>query len=148
MNKKFKRGILNPLITKNAHFDYEVIEDNDDVKLNEYEDNGRLCTYPEKQIVIRSLNGGSDLSFGNEFVLTVYGNDAYKHLRVGELISINLKFRITKQDDGSYVQYVTGDELFTINDYHQIRESEAEYQGETSKSKEEMKLQQERRKKE
>lgn len=133
--KHFKVGVLNPLNRKNAHFDYEVVEDKGEVEMVEYEDRGSLYTYPRKRILIQTLGGNSYSS--ETFIVSVSGNDAYKLLREGEIISINLSFHASKDDDGNYVQRVTGDDIYTLNDYYQIREGEAHYKGKLSKDIEE-----------
>lgn len=127
MNKIFKGGIQNPLNSKNAHFDYEVVEVGEEVKTVEYEDRGCTYTYPENTILIKSLSGSNWSS--NEFFAKVMLDDALKTLRKGELISANLKFSVVKDDDGNYQQRVIAEDLFTLNDYQQIREAEARYQG-------------------
>ena len=127
MNNK-ESGICNPILLSKAHFDYEVLEDLNDVKTIEYEYEGKILSYPEKQIVLRTLDGGS--SFCNDgIIVTLSNDDVYKPLRKGELISIHLRFRIHKDENGNYVQTVSGDNLFTLNDYYNIREAEAEYSG-------------------
>ena len=121
MNKKLS-GIHNPIALSKAHFDYELIEDMGNVKNFEYEEYGQTYSYPEKQIVIKSLNGGS--SFCEErFLVTLSCNDVYKPLREGEIISIKLRFSVRKDENGNYVQTVSGDNLYTLNDYYQIREA-------------------------
>ncbi len=134
MNKQLS-GIHNPIALSKAHFDYELIEDMGNVKNFEYEEYGQTYSYPEKQIVIKSLNGGS--SFCEErFLVTLSCNDVYKPLREGEIISIKLRFSVRKDENGNYVQTVSGDNLYTLNDYYQIREAEAEYKGKQSSKRE------------
>ena len=55
-------------------------------------------------------------------------DDALKTLRKGELISANLKLRVVKDDDGNYQQRVMAEDIYTLNDYQQIREAETRYQ--------------------
>ena len=103
MKKKryFKGGIHNPLILRNAKFDYEVVEDGE-VKTVEYEDCGEVYSYPEKTIVISSLSGGSDLG-KNKFIVDLSTSDALKTLRKGEIISLKLSFSCNKDKDGKPV---------------------------------------------
>jgi hypothetical protein len=126
-NFLFKGGVRNPLNLENAHFDYEVVDFGEEVKTVEYEEtDGSTCTYPENTILIKSLSGGRWSS--NEFFAKVIMDDALKTLRKGELISANLKFRVVKDDDGNYQQRVMAEDIYTLNDYQQIREAETRYQ--------------------
>jgi hypothetical protein len=134
MNKLLKAGIRNPLNSKNAHFDYEVEEVGEEVKTVEYEDRGCTYTYPENTILIKSLSGSHWSS--NEFFAEVMFDDALKTLRKGELISANLNFSVVKDDDGNYQQKVIAENIFTLNDYFQLREAEAHYRGKLSKEEE------------
>ena len=128
-------GLHNPIVSSKAHFDYELVEDMGNVKNVEYEEYGKTYSYPEKQIVIKSLNGGSSYS-DERFLVTLSCNDVYKPLREGEIISIKLRFSVQKDENGNYVQKVSGDNLYTLNDYYQIREAEAEYKGRLSSKRE------------
>ncbi|MBR4387577.1 MAG: hypothetical protein IKT00_00120 [Prevotella sp.] len=129
--KELFTGIHNPLISRNAEFKFEVVEDKDDVKNVEYKENGKLYTYPEKQILIRALSGGGYVK--KEFIVTLLLEDALTNLRVGEIISLDLHFSVSKDEYGNYIQKVTGDNLFTLHDYYQIREAESFHKGEMSK---------------
>ena len=127
-NKKIEGGMFNPLNLENAHFDYEVVDFGEEVKTVEYEEtDGSTCTYPENTILIKSLSGGRWSS--NEFFAKVIMDDALKTLRKGELISANLKFSVVKDDEGNYQQKVMAEDIYTLNDYQQIREAEARHQG-------------------
>lgn len=122
----FTCGILNPLNSKNAHFDYEVVEVGEEVKTVAYEEtDGSTCTYPENAILIKSLNGNGWSS--NEFFAKVIMNDALKTLRKGEIISANLSFHVVKDSEGNYLQEVMAEDIYTLNDYYQIREAEAKH---------------------
>lgn len=120
---------------RNASFAYEVVDDSENVRIVEYEDRGCTDTYPEKTIRIKSLGGGSWSC--NEFLAIVICKDTLKTLRKGELISAKLSFRVSKDDDGNYVQKVYAEDIYTLNDYYQIREAEAKYEGESESKKEE-----------
>lgn len=133
MEKKI--GIRNPFNGRNAHFEYEVVEASENVKMVKYEDRGCTCTYPEKTIRIKSLGGG----FGtcNEFIAIVICNDAMKTLKTGELITAKLTFRVVKDDDGNYAQRVYAEDIYTLNDYYQIREAEARHVSEITRKEQE-----------
>jgi len=134
MSKTFKGGISNPLNLKAAEFKYEVEEELSDVIDVEYEEYGEKKSYPEKKLLISTLNGGSYLR--NEFVVTVILYDALKHYRKGEMISADLRFRAGKDNDGNYRQHVYAENIYTLNDYRQICEAESFYNGSVSKKDE------------
>lgn len=135
-NKKNYCGLSNPLNVGGARFDYEVVELSK-VTSSEFDDRGTTCTQYERSLVLRTLNGGGWYCCGDQFFCTAYFNDALKALRVGELISAKLSFKVTKDDNGNYVQEVTASEIFTLNDYYQIREDEAHYRGSQTAKKSE-----------
>lgn len=132
MSKKFKGGIFNPLHSNKAHFDYEVVEYGE-VEIVEYEDRGVVDSYPQRPLLIKTTGGGD---WSNDFF---YGiaimDDALKELREGEIISANLSFSVEKNQDGKYQQKVTIRDIFTLNDYFQIREAEAFYKGSITSDK-------------
>lgn len=130
----FKGGISNPFVLGKAHFDFEVVEDKNEVRTVTYEDFDGTNSYPEKDILIQALSGGGYR--GNEFLVTLALEDALKVLRSGEIISIDLKFSVRKDENGISVQKVYGDHLYTLNEYFQVREAESFYQGSISKEKE------------
>ncbi len=134
MNIKVKTGIMNPFNLSKAHFDYEVIEDKNEVRTVTYEDYDGTNSYPEKDILIQALSGGGYR--GNEFLVTLALDDALKVLRRKEIISLDLKFSVRKDENGKPVQKVYGDHLYTLNEYFQVREAESFYQGSISKKKE------------
>lgn len=134
MVKKFKGGISNPFVLGKAHFDYEVVEDKNEVRTVTYEDYDGTHSYPEKDVLIQALSGGGYL--GNEFLVTLTFDDALKVLRTREIISLDLKFSVRKDENGNSVQKVYGDNLYTLNEYFQVREAESFYQGSISKKKE------------
>lgn len=116
-------GIRNPFASHKASFNYEVVKDFGVVNI-EYEDtDGSLRTYPEKRILIKSLNGDSSL-IKEELLVTVSLNDALKEYRAGDLITIDLKFHVSEDYDGELHQHVTGDNVFTLHDYQQICKAE------------------------
>lgn len=133
MRKEIKGGIYNPLNLKGAHFDYEVIEQGD-VENVEYEDRGVIDSSPQRYILIKKLGG--DLSSEMFYCITCL-YDALIELRKGEIISANLKFSVCKNQDGKYEQKVSAEDIYTLNDYYQIREAEALYQGSLMKDKKE-----------
>lgn len=132
---KEKVGIQNPFILKKAHFEYEVMEDSENVNLVEYEDRGCTYTYPEKTIHIKSLGGG--VGTCNEFIAIVICDDALKTLNAGELITAKLTFRVVKDDEGNYTQKVYAKDIYTLNDYYQIREAEARHVSEITRKEQE-----------
>ena len=129
MAKKFLGGISNPLVgtSKNAQFQYEVL-DLSEVKNVTYFDGEKDIEEPERQILIGTLTGGSDWS-QEKFLCTVAGSDALKTLRQGEIISANLNFIVRENEDGLYEQKISVTDIYTLNDYSQIREAEARHQG-------------------
>ena len=134
MNIKVKTGIMNPFNLSKAHFDYEVIEDKNEVRTVTYEDYDGTNSYPEKDITIQNLSGGG--YFGSQWVVTLHSEDALKELRQGEIISIELRYSLNKDEQGNPVQKVYGDKLYTLNDYFQVREAESFHHGSISKEKE------------
>ena len=124
--KKILGGILNPLNSRKAHFDYEVVEQGD-VKVVEYDDRGTVDSYPECSVLIKSLSGGKWSS--DYYYCTMILNDALKKLRPGEIISADLKFQVRKDERGEYKQCVTAENVYTLHDFVQIREAEAFYEG-------------------
>ena len=130
MSKKFKGGLFNPLNLHKAHFDYEVIE-TEEVKTVEYEDRGVMDSYPERPILIKTTGGGDC------FYCTAFLDDALKELREGEIISANLRFSTRKDQNGKYQQHVSIEDIYTLNDYYQIREAEAFYKGSITSDKKE-----------
>lgn len=118
-----KCGLFSPINCEEFHFDYEVLEDSGVVKNYEYEDEGRICTYPEKTIVIKSLGG--NILPDNRFVVNVQLADAMKPLREGEIISATLSFSIVKDEDGKYHQRVDAKDIYTLDDYYQMCEENA-----------------------
>ena len=130
-------GIHNPFVSNNAHFDYEVVEDMGEIRTTEYVDEGRLCKWFEKDILIKTLSGNGPYFFGNELLVTLSNEDVNKPLEKGDLISIKLKFSVHKDQDGNYVQIISGENLFTLEDYRLVCEAEAELRKNNS-SKEEV----------
>ena len=124
--KKIKGGIHNPLISRKAHFDYEVVEQGD-VKVVEYDDHGTVNSYPECSVLIKSLSGSEWSS--DYYYCTMILNDALKKLRPGEIISADLNFQVQKDEHGEYKQRVTAENVYTLHDFVQIREAEAFYEG-------------------
>ena len=124
--KEFKGGIFNPLHSNKAHFDYEVVESGE-VKIVEYEDRGVVDSYPKRPLLIKTTGGGD---WSNDFFYgTAIMNDALKELRIGEIISANLHFSTKKDQNGKYQQYVSIEDIYTLNDYYEIREAEAFHKG-------------------
>lgn len=134
-NCNLKMGIFNPLNCKKIHFSFEVVEDGEDVITKEYEYEGCTYTYQEKTILIKSLGG--NISPGNKFIVSVINNDALKPLRKGELISVELSFHVIKDEEGNYQQEVRASDIYTLNDYYQLREADAAYKGKFMKKTEE-----------
>ena len=122
MKTKIEGGLFNPLNVHKAHFDYEVVESGK-VETVEYEDRGVIDSYPERPLLIKTT-GGTD-----SFYCTAFLNDALKELREGEIISAKLRFSVRKDQDGKYQQKVSIEDIYTLNDYYQIREAEAFYKG-------------------
>lgn len=133
MKRNFEGGIFNPLNCRKAHFDYEVVESGE-VETVEYDDRGTLDSYPQRTFLIKSTGGGDRSN--DFFYCTAILDDALKVLRKGEIISANLKFSVKKDDGGNYHQHVSIEHIYTLNDYYQIREAEAFYEGSISNDKE------------
>lgn len=133
MTKKYQGGILNPFVLEKAHFDYEVVEDKNEVRTVSYEDYDGTHSYPEKDVLIRSLSGGG--FFDNQWLVSLIHDDALKVLRPGEIISLNLSYYVNKDEKGNFVQKVKGDNLYTMNDYFQVRDAESFYHGSKSNKK-------------
>lgn len=128
MNRK-KVGLLNPFNNQAAHFEYEVVNMGE-LTYSEYDDGeGGHYVQPERQIVLRTLSGWD--IFGNKFVCKTCSEDALKNLRQGEIVSVDLKFRV-KEKDGLYEQIVIAGNIYTLHDYLRIREDEAFHQGSKS----------------
>lgn len=124
-----KIGILNPFNNRPAHFEYEVVNMGE-LTYSEYDDGqGGHYVQPERQIVLRTLSGWD--IFGNKFVCKTCCEDALKILRQGEIVSVDLKFRV-KEKDGLYEQIVIAENIYTLHDYLRIREDEAFHQGSKS----------------
>ena len=132
MKQKYLYGISNPLKSGKLHFKYEVVESGE-VENEEYEENGEVYTYPKRNHLIKALGGRID----EHFYCTACFNDALKELREGELIPANLHFYVVKNQDGSYQQNVSIEDIFTLNDYYQIREAEAVYQSRLKRNEQE-----------
>ena len=131
--KKKLCGISSPLNSGNAHFDYEVVESGV-LENEEYEEHGEVYTYPIRNYLIKALGG----SIRNDlFYCKASFNDALKELRKGELISGNLHFSAGKNQYGNYQQNVSIEDIFTLNDYYQIREAEAVYQSRLKRNEQE-----------
>ena len=130
MEYKFKGGILNPLAgtSNNAQFKYEVL-DLSEVKKVTCFDGEKDIEEDRRQILIGTLTGGVEWS-QERFLCTVAGNDALKPLRQGDVISATLNYDVGENKDGFYEQRISASDIYTLNDYFQIREAEARYQGE------------------
>lgn len=126
-------GISNPLKSGKVHFNYEVVESGE-VENEEYEENGEVYTYPRKKHLIKALGGRWSNDY---FYCTSSFKDALKELREGEIISANLHFSVVKDHDGNYQQRVSITDIYTLNDYYQIREAEAVYQNRFTKDMQE-----------
>ena len=122
---KEKGNLLSTLTPKDTNFGYEVISCDGKVETIEYEDRGRIESYPEKTIRIKALG---DLCY-DEFVVSVINDDALRDLRPGEMISIELNFSVKKRDDGTYEQCVTGSNIVTLNEYYEKRRAHAKCMG-------------------
>ena len=120
-NKQIKHhGLFNPLNGGNANFDFEV-EEIGEVKNVEYPDGyGGTYTQPELQVLLRKAGG---FIVGDEVFCTISGEDALKPLREEELFSAKLRFGVKKDAEGNYQQQVTAENVFTLNDYYQIRQA-------------------------
>lgn len=121
----FEGGILNPLNSNNFHFDYEVVEQSAITHV-EYEDEDGPYVQPECMVILKSLS--SNL-FCDTYCCTLSGEDAFKPLRPGELVTAILKFNVKKNDNGSYKQIISASDVYTLNDYQEMREAEALYKG-------------------
>ena len=137
MNNKKLTGLRNPFVINNAHFDYELVEDMGEIRITEYVDEGHLCKWFEKDILIKTLTGDGLNFFGNELIVTLSNEDVNKPLEKGDLISIKLNFSVHKDQDGNYVQTISGKDLFTLEEYRMVCEAEAELRKNNS-SKEEV----------
>ena len=133
--RKYYGGIRNPLAgtSKNAQFKYKVL-DLSEVKKVTYFDGEKNQEYPERQILIGTLTGGSKWS-QEKFLCTVTFDDALKPLREGDVISATLKFHVRDNKDGIYEQSISATDIYTLNDYSLIREAEARHQGGLDSSK-------------
>ena len=128
--RKFKGGLFNPLGTKNAHFDYEVLDSKEVVNV-EYQSDGDTYVIPECKVLLRSLSGWT--MFSDKFICTLSGDDALKYLRQGEIISADLCFGVKNDESGGYVQDVKAENVITVNDFFQIREAQAIYESSFTK---------------
>ncbi len=115
-------GIQNPFAGQKASFSYEIIKDFGVVNVEYEEFDETLSSYPERTVLLKSLNGESYQS--EEFLVTLCISDALKDLRVGELVSVNLRFCVREGADGKLQQQIFGSEFFTLFDYEQICKAE------------------------
>lgn len=126
MKNKFKGGIFNPLNCQKACFQYEV-EETGEVKNVEYPDGeGGTYTQQERDVLLK-LAGRFIVR--ERILCTLCGDDALKPLREGELITAKLQFGVKMDNNGKYEQYVIAEDVFTLNDYYQIREADAHWNG-------------------
>ena len=119
MKKYLKKGVRNPLDFKKANFKYEVLEPGV-VTSEEYEEAGRVKTYPVQPMLIKEIGG--KYSMCNKFYCTAILGDAMRYLRKGDIISANLRFDVRKDQRGGYQQTVSISEICTLNDYCQLQE--------------------------
>ena len=133
MKKKKFRLFSNPFNSEKAHFGYEVVESGEVEKVK-YEEDGEVYTYPRKKHLIKALGGRWSNDY---FYCTSSFKDALKELREGEIISANLHFSVVKDHDGNYQQRVSITDIYTLNDYYQIREAEAVYQSRLKRDEQE-----------
>jgi hypothetical protein len=124
MKKFFKRGVRNPLDFKKANFKYEVLEPGV-VTSEEYEEAGRVKTYPVQPMLIKEIGG--KYSMCNKFYCTAILGDAMRYLRKGDIISANLQFDVKKDQQGVYQQTVSISDICTLNDYCQLLEEPVPY---------------------
>ncbi len=118
-------GMRNPLYSHKLNFEYEVVKQGD-VKMVEYEDYDGLHFYPECPIILKTLGG----SFSSNQIYCNLGIfDAEKIFRPGDIVSAELNFSLSQKADGSYEQTITADNVYTLNDYYQMKEAEAQYKG-------------------
>ena len=109
-------------------FAYQVIEQfGENTEEVWEEENGVIYSTPKAMYLFTTL-GGSEWN-RNKFLCTLYGEDAKKQLRNGELISVKLKFKVRKNDDGTYEQLIIAENVVTLNEYYSIREAIAEHEG-------------------
>lgn len=125
LKNNYKGGIFNPLNTNKLRFEYEVVWQGE-VTLVEYEDYDGPRKYPECPVIFKVL-GGSCCS--NEIYCKLGGYDAEKILRPGELVSAKLSFYLKRNKDGSHKQTIIASDVYTLNDYQEMREAEALYKG-------------------
>lgn len=112
------------LLSEHFHFNYEVLNANNQVDFIEYDDRGETRCYPQKTFSIKSLEHGK-FSNPDQILVTVTHGDAEKELRDGELISLDLRFSLIKDENGNFVQHITGSNLYTLNDYYDSIQMEA-----------------------
>ena len=115
-------------LTKRPIFEYEVIGQVGDLTFEEWEENGCIQQYPMCKYLIKSLGGSEWCS--NTIFCSLYGDDALKHLRPGEIISAKLRFNVKKNDNSSYEQQVVAGNLITLNDFYKNRKVLTAYEGE------------------
>ncbi len=116
------------MLSERPNFKYEILGQVGEITIDEWKEDGSIRTYPKCDYLIKSL-GGSE-SFSDTFICTLYGEDALKHLREGEIISAKLKFSAKKNINGSYEQHVVAEDVITLNDFYQNREIIAAHEGE------------------
>lgn len=124
MKKYFKRGVRSPLDFKKANFKYEVLEPGV-VTSEEYEEAGRVKTYPVQTMLIKEIGGR--FSQSNKYFCTAILGDAMRYLRKGDIISANLQFDVKKDQQGVYQQTVSISDICTLNDYCQLQEETVPY---------------------
>ena len=123
MKQKLKVGILNPFACKAARFEYEVVKVFGVNNIMYKETDGTLSTYPERVIVLRSLNGESRLT-REEWLVKISMDDALRPLRHGDVVSVDLTSSIECDRKGRLHQIVTGKNVCSLHDYQQICKAE------------------------
>ena len=118
-NKIFKTGTKDPLKFEKANFRYEVLEPGF-VTSVEFEEGGRVKTYPSRSMLIKEIGGRFSLS--NKFYCTAISGDAMRCLRKGDIISANLDIDVKKDQQGVYQQTVSISDICTLNDFYEVQE--------------------------
>lgn len=116
-NKIFKDGIKYPLVLKNTHFDFEVVEVGELEKV-EHKSSTASFTCQKLPVLLQSLGGPSWAC--DQFYCTFTGDDAVKQIRPGDIISADLHFLVFDCGDGTYQQRIYAHNVLTVNDFYQM----------------------------
>ena len=116
-NNLFKGGIKKPLVLKNTHFDFEVVEVGELEKV-EYKSSTASFARQKLPVLLQSLGG--PFWACDQFYCTFTDDDAVKQIRPGDIISADLHFFVNDCGDGTFQQSIYAHNVLTVNDFYQM----------------------------